>query len=176
MQDYYLFQTRENWATDASSQTTATILLIAITIILAALVLLMFHMPPLFWEKPPSFLEIQKIYFTNEQGILNYDSRVLLMHHGTASLVNNNLTASFYRNGEQVPCRISTMNGHNFISTVHIGVQTMGGLGCSGTTWEPGEKIIIDLTDETFHPGDSVRVDIFQKPADTLISSYIYFA
>jgi hypothetical protein len=171
-----LYHIRDPGMAGASSQTTATILLVAITIILAGLVFLMFQMPGFTWEKPPSFLEIQKITSINENGILNYDSRVLLYHHGTERLVNDNLKASFFRNGEMLPCRITTMNGHNFIGTVHIGVQTMGGMGCSGTWWEPGEKIMIDFTDGTFHPGDSVRVDIFQKPANTLISSYTSLA
>jgi hypothetical protein len=169
-----LFKDHKTNISTASSHTTAAILLIAITIILAALVLLMFRMPVFEWAKPPSFLEIQKIYHVNEEGVLNYDSRVLLYHHGTGSLKNDDLKAVFYRNGETLPCRIMTLNGHNFISTVHIGVQTIGGMGCSGTSWDPREKIMIDFTDGTFHPGDLVRVDILGKPLGNLISSHTY--
>ncbi len=161
---------------DATSHTTATILLVAITIILALLVLLMFRMPAFEWYKPPSFLEIQDVYGVNEQGVLNYDSRVLLCHTGTASLKNDDLKALFYRNDVLLPCRISTMNGHNFIPTVHIGVQTMGGPGCSGPTWEPREKIIIDFTDGTFHPGDRVRMDVFSRSTGALVSSHAHTA
>jgi len=163
-------------AQDATSHTTATILLVAITILLAVLVLLMFRIPVFEWEKPPSFLEIQAIYSVNEHGVLNYDSRVLLCHTGTASLENDNLKALFYRNDILLPSRISTMNGHNFIKTVHIGVQTMGGLGCTGPTWEPREKIVIDFTDGTFHPGDRVRMDVFYKPTGALVSSHAHTA
>jgi hypothetical protein len=148
---------------------------VAITILLALLVLLMFRMPSLEWENP-SFLKIQAIYSTNEHGQLNYDSRVLLCHMGTDSLENDKMRALFYRNDIAVPCRISTMNGHNFIPTVHIGVQTMAGMGCSGPTWEPGEKIIIDFTDGTFRPGDRVRMDVFYKPTNVRISSHSYTA
>jgi len=171
-----LNNTNSTGAGDATSHTTATILLVAITIILAVLVLLMFRMPALQWDKPPSFLEIQAVYSTNEHGVLNYDSRVLLCHKGTAGLENDLLKPVFYRNGIILPCHISTMNGHKFIPTVHIGVQTMSGLGCSGETWEPGEKIIIDFTDGTFHPGDRVRMDVIDKPTGWVISSHSYTA
>ena len=136
----------------------------------------MFHMPALDWERPPSFLEIQAVYSTNEVGVLNYDSRVLLRHMGTTSLENDQLKPVFYRNGIIVPCRISTMNGHKFVPTVHIGVQTMGGMGCSGETWEPGEKILIDFTDGTFLPGDRVRMDVIDKISGLTVSSHSYTA
>jgi hypothetical protein len=147
---------------------------VAITIILALLVLLMFRMPVFEWYKQPSFLEIKEIYSINEDGVLNYDSRVLLCHTGTAGLENDKLKALFYLNNSILPCRISTMNGYNFIPTVHVGVQTMAGMGCSGETWEPGEKIMIDFTDGTFHPGDRVRMDVIYKPTGGLVSSYSY--
>jgi hypothetical protein len=161
---------------EATSHTTATLLLVAITILLAVLVLLMFRMPALDWDNPPSFLEIQAIYSTNEHGMLNYDSRVLLCHKGTNSLENDQLRPVFYRNGFVVPCQISTMNGHRFIPTVHIGVQTMSGLGCSGETWAPGEKILIDFTDGTFRPGDRVRMDVIDKPTGSVVSRHSYTA
>lgn len=161
---------------DATSHTTATLLLVAITILLAVLVLLMFRMPAISWEKPPSFLEIQAVYHTNENGLLNYDSRVLLCHTGTVSLENDRLKPVFYRNGLIVPCHISTMNGHKFIPTVHIGVQTMAGLGCSGETWEPREKILIDFTDGTFYPGDRIMMEVIDKPTGLIVSSHSYTA
>lgn len=150
--------------------------MVAITILLASLVYLMFQIPTMELYKPPSFLEIKKVYSTNEAGIINYDSRVLLYHHGTEQLENDRLTASFYRNDQKMGCRISTMNGHNFIPTVHIGIQTMGGSGCTGTWWKPGEQIMIDFTDGTFHPGDRIRFEVNQKPSGVLISSYTYNA
>jgi hypothetical protein len=157
---------------EGSSHTIAVILMVSITILLALLVYLMFQIPNMEIYKTPSFLEIKKVYSMNEAGTLNYDSRVLLYHHGTERLENDRLTASFFRNGQKLDCRISTLNGHNFIPTVHIGIQTMGGSGCAGTWWDPGEQIMIDFTDGTFHPGDSIRFEVNKKPSGTLISSY----
>ena len=150
--------------------------MVVITIILASLVYLMFQMPAMEMYKPPSFLEIKKVYSTNEAGILNYDSRVLLSHQGTERLQNDRLTATFFKNDQKLNSRISTLNGHNFIPTVHIGVQTMVGSGCTGTWWEPGEQIMIDFTDGTFRPGDKIRFEVNQKPSGVLISSYSYTA
>ena len=150
--------------------------MVSITILLALLVYLMFQIPNMEVYKTPSFLEIKKVYSTNEVGTLNYDSRVLLYHHGTERLENDKLAASFYRNGQKLSCHISTMNGHNFIPTVHIGVQTMSGSGSTGTWWEPGEQIMIDFTDGTFHPGDNTRFEVYQKPSGALISSYTHVA
>lgn len=148
--------------------------MVVITILLALMI--HFSIPNMEIYKTPSFLEIKNVYGTNDAGIANYDSRVLLYHHGTEKLENDLLTASFYRNDQKLNCRISTMNGHNFIPTVHIGIQTMGGSGCTGTWWEPGEQIMIDFTDGTFHPGDNIRFEVYQKPSGVLISSYSYIA
>jgi flagellin-like protein len=155
----------------AVSQVLGVILLVAIVILLAALVFLMIHIPSFDLSgigKAPSFIEILGVYHENE----NYDSRVILIHNGTGDLNNSRLWAEFYRNGTKIPAVIGTMNGHDFIATHHNGVQTMGGLGCSGLTWSPGEKIVIDFNDATFHPGDQVRVDIFIRPGNTLVSRY----
>ena len=48
----------------------------------------------------------------------------------------------------------------------------MGGLGCSGLYWDPKEKIAIDFSDNTFHSGDIIRVDIFRKESGELVSRY----
>jgi hypothetical protein len=157
-----------------TSQAIAVILIIAITILLALLI--HFSIVNMEMYKTPSFLEIKKVYSTNEAGSMNFDSRVLLYHHGSERLENDRLKAIFYRNGQKLDCRISTMNGHNFIPTVHIGIQTMGGSGCTGTWWEPGEQIMIDFNDGTFHPGDTIRFEVYQKESDTLISSYTHIA
>ncbi|NTV00039.1 MAG: hypothetical protein HGA55_02820 [Methanoregulaceae archaeon] len=155
----------------AVSQILAVILLVAIVILLAALLFLMIHIPSFDLDtirKTPSFIEILGVFHENE----NYDSRVILIHNGTGDLNNSLLWAEFYRNGKKLPAVIETMNGHDFVGSHHNGVQTMGGLGCSGPTWCPGEKISIDFTDATFHPGDQVRVDIFIHPENTLVSRY----
>lgn len=159
---------------EAVSPQIGTILLIAITVLLAALIFLMVHFPD--FSDPispvPSFLEISGVYHVDEHGILNYDSRVILLHNGTERLENAALRADFFRNGTKIPAVIETMNGNDFISTHHYGVQTMGGLGCSGPFWNPKEKIAIDFSDNTFHSGDTIRVDIFRKESGELVSRY----
>jgi len=159
---------------EAVSPQIGTILLIAITVLLAALVILMFHFPD--FSNPirptPSFLEISGVYHIDEHGALNYDSRVILLHNGTERLENGGLRAEFFRNGTKILAVIETMNGNEFISTHHYGVQTMGGLGCSGLYWDPKEKIAIDFSDNTFHIGDTIRVDIFMKESGDLVSRH----
>jgi hypothetical protein len=152
-----------------------TVLLIAIAVALAALVLLLFHLPNLGWPwpgEPPSPIELQRIYHESEifPYPLVYDSRIILYHNGTESWENDLLMAKIYKNQTLLSCRVTTMNGHEFITTHHDGVQTMGGTGCQTDRWNPGERIALDLTDGTLRPGDRVRVDIIYKPDNTVIS------
>jgi len=158
--------------TEAVSPQIGVILMIAICVLLAALVILMFRLPVFAVPNniTPSYLEICGIYHTDEHGILNYDSRVILLHNGSERLENAGLRAEFFRNGIKIPATIETLNGNKFIASHHFGVQTMGGLGCSGKFWNPKEKIAIDFSDKTFHPGDTVRVDIYMKGSGELIS------
>lgn len=151
--------------------------MVAITIILSLLVLLFFHMPPLDYDiNPiPAIFTITNILHDDEiTGVTNYDSRMILLHTGTISYENANLRANLFKNGQPVGCVIETLNGNDFISTVHLGVQWMGGAGCSGTIWAPGEMTAIDFTDGTFQPGDSVQIDIVDKSTNQVISRHVY--
>jgi hypothetical protein len=65
------------------------------------------------------------------------------------------------------------MNGHDFISTSHTGIQWIGGSGSAGATWTPGEQICIDFSDGTFRPGDKVQMDIIDKISNITISRYM---
>jgi hypothetical protein len=163
---------------DASSYLIGVILLVAITFLLALLVLLMLQIQPLAWnleKEIPVIFTITSIMSVDElTGQLNYDSRVLLLHTGKADVQNKNLKARFLKNGQPVSCTIATMNGHDFISTSHTGVQWMGGSGCSGATWSPGEQICIDFSDGTFHPGDRVQMDIIDKGTNVTMSRHVY--
>jgi hypothetical protein len=163
---------------DASSYQIGVILLVAITFLLALLVLLMVLIQPLAWsmEKDiPVIFTITSIKSVDElTGYLNYDSRVLLLHTGKGDIQNKNLKARFLKNGQLVSCSITTMNGHDFISTSHTGVQWMGGSGCSGATWSPGEQICIDFSDGTFHPGDRVQMDVIDKSTNEIVSRHVY--
>ena len=161
---------------NAVSDSFGVILMVAVTFLLALLVLLLINIQPFGWNMEkgiPEIFTITVIESTDEiTGHLNYDSRVILLHTGGKTYQNNNLTAKFFKNGQMVPGTIITMDGHDFISTSHYGVQWMGGSGCSGATWSPGERICIDFTDGTFHPGDTVRVDITDKNSDIIISRH----
>ncbi|MBN1194368.1 MAG: hypothetical protein JXA08_03320 [Methanomicrobiaceae archaeon] len=160
----------------ASSQVTATILLVGLTIVLALLVLLFFKLPALSWGSPapPAVFVVCFIghYDETHPTHLNYDSRIVLEHRGTTDVENSMLSAEIYANDALLPCRIETMNGHDFISTPHYGVQRMWGSGCSSLVWRPGEKTGVDLADGSIHPGDTIRVDILQNPTGVVISRH----
>jgi FlaG/FlaF family flagellin (archaellin) len=162
----------------AMSPVMATTLLVAITIILVAVVAAMLLTMPLLqysFAPIPAIFTITSIESTDEiTQQLNHDSRVILLHTGTGTYQNKNLKAEFYKNGLKVNANIATMNGDDFISTLHIGVQWMGGMGCSGATWTPGEMTCIDFSDGTFRFGDTVQVDIIDKSTNTVISRNTY--
>jgi hypothetical protein len=152
--------------------------MVTVTVLLALLVLLLMNIQLFAWAGGtgvPEIFKITAIEDTDElTGHLNFDSRVILLHTGDKTYQNRNLTAKFFKNGQMIPTSIITMDGHDFISTSHYGIQWMGGTGCSGTTWSPGERICIDFTDGTFHFGDSVRVDIMDKTGGILISRHTF--
>lgn len=161
----------------AASHPVAILLLVAITVVLVAIVALLLHLFPFdLGMVPPSFLQIHRVYHLDERGHLNYDSRIILINTGMREFQNNDLRAEFFRNGLKIPAVIETMNGDLFISSHHYGIQTMGGLGCSGPTWLPNEKISIDFSDGTFHPGDTIRIDVFHKRDGKMISRHVVVA
>ena len=90
---------------DATPQTIGSILMVAITIVLALLVLLLFHIPSLDYDMSPvpQILIITGIYDVDDiTGLLNYDSRVLLVNSDTLDYTNGNLKAVFLKNGQPV--------------------------------------------------------------------------
>jgi hypothetical protein len=151
---------------------------VAITFLLALLVLLMVQIQPFAWnteKEIPAIFTISAIKGVDEiTGHMNYDSRMLLLHTGTAEYQNRNLKAKILKNGELLSCSITTMNGDDFISTSHYGVQWMGGSGCSGDYWSPNEQIRIDFSDGTFRPGDVVQIDVIDKVTDVIISRHAF--
>jgi hypothetical protein len=163
---------------DASSYPIGVILLVAITFLLGILVLLMVQIQPFTWNTDkdiPVIFTITAIESVDEiTGHLNYDSRLTLLHTGNADYQNRNLKIKFLKNGQPLACAIPTLNGHDFISTSHNGIQWMGGSGCSGTLWSPGERICIDFSDGTFRRGDRVQMDVIDKVANVTISRHEY--
>ncbi len=158
----------------AVSKVVAELLLIALTMLLALLVLLLFSMPNLGLPapEPPRIFAIKAIYHENEGHpyLLNNDSRIVLVNEGQEAFGNAGLRAEIYVNGVRTRAVIETLNGHSFISTHHYGVQWIGGSGCSGEEWSPGEKIVIDLADNTIRPGDLVRVDVVNRSMNKTVS------
>ncbi|OPY37694.1 MAG: hypothetical protein A4E35_01123 [Methanoregula sp. PtaU1.Bin051] len=164
---------------DASSNNIGTILVVTTTILLAALVLILCtrYLYLTEWEISaiPAIFVITNVFHVDDYtGKMNYDSRIIVLHTGTKTYDNANLKAYIFRNGEPLGCAIETLNGNDFISTVHLGVQWIGYAGCSGATWAPGEMSAIDLTDGTFHPGDEVQIDIIDKSSNQIISRHKY--
>jgi hypothetical protein len=163
----------------ANSHMMGIILMTILAIILAAIVATMlfnllsfqYSVTPI----PAIFVITNVIHIDDYTGKLNYDSRVIILHTGTANYQNKNLKAQFYKNGVQVNANIQTLNGDDFIkSTVHTGVQWIGYEGCKGATWAPGEMSAIDLKDGTFHPGDTAQIDIIDKSTNQVISRHSY--
>lgn len=161
----------------AISPVIATMLLVGMTVVLSALVYLMVAGLPgsiqLNALKELQYIEITAVYHQDDEGqhLMNYDSRVLLTHKGTRELENDDLRALIFRNGIQLNCNIVTMNGVKVQSTVHTGFSRLSGPGSQGKTWAPGETLTIDLNNGTLHPGDELRIDIFSRSANTVISS-----
>jgi hypothetical protein len=91
----------------------------------------------------------------------------------TREYVKDDLNATFFKNGQKVRARISTMDAHELISTHHTGVQRMNG---TGRAWCPGDSIYIDLNDRTFYPGNVVRVEIRDVRTGALVSADTYTA
>lgn len=162
------------------SQAKATILLVLITLVLAALLWASISLPDLncvFVEDVPGMIEIIGVYHDDEiTHAPSLDSMVVLRHSGSDAIENDDIYARVYRDYTPVSCNIETFNGYIFVGTNHYGVQWMGGSGCSSEYWYPAEKIAIDFSDGTFHPGNLVRIDIISKETGKVISSDSYYA
>lgn len=157
---------------DANSNVTANILLVLITIVLAALILLMIPEMGLYQpeDEPPVIFEI--IDINSEEP--DYDSRIILRNNGINMYENRFLSADIYFSQGEEKCTVETFNGHDFISTHHFGIQTMEGSGCRDDYWCTREKIALDLSDKTIHPGDMIKIDFYSGEKNELISRDTY--
>jgi hypothetical protein len=122
----------------------------------------------------PDIFQITKIRHTNKDGLLNYDSYMVVTNSGEISFDNRNLYAKTYRNGEHLPCDIPTLNGHNFIPVHPCGIKTLGGTGSDDFQWYPDALVAIDFSDGTFHPGDIVQFEVYDRKTNQLISRDTY--
>lgn len=158
----------------ADSPAIAGILLISITFILAALVLLSSFLFATYWNSEvPTIFEITTIEHT-KNGILTYESYMVVKNIGDVAYDNRKLYAKTYRNGILLPCFISTLNGNDFIPVKPYGIYIMGGLGTRDTPWYPGYTIYIDYNQGTFHPGDIVVFEVYDRETDQIISRDIW--
>ena len=157
---------------DGVSQIQGVIILVAVTFILAILLLLMLHIPlwPGFSKGTPEIFAITDLLHHNEEGTLNYDSRIMIKHVGTAVYRNDELRAEVFVNDQDTQSIIRSFNAHLFIDTFHLGVQRLWGVGSTGYYWYPGTPIYLDMNDGTFRPGDRVRLDVYHKDHGGLIS------
>ncbi len=152
------------------------VLLLGITFILAMLVLLLclgFRLPG-GDSAIPTIFAITRIQHTNPQGVLDYDSYMVVKNTGTIAFDNRKLSAKTYRNGVHLPCDIPTMNGKDFLPTHHFGIQTLGGFGSHDYLWYPDATIAINYAKGTFHPGDTVQFDVYDRTTQTIISRDTY--
>ena len=109
--------------------------MVMITIVLAALVLLVALQLPGLWYDPtvPTVFEITKIKDI-KNGVLNYDSYMVVKNSGSSSYYNWNLFVLTYVNGAQIPAEIPTLNANaQAADHIHHGVQNLGGFGSEGT-------------------------------------------
>jgi hypothetical protein len=143
--------------------------IVFLLVILVLLLCLGFGMPEA--DTPvPAIFEITQIRHVNLQGKLDYDSYMVIRNTGKFAYDNRKLSARTYRNGVHLPCDIPTMNGHDFLPTHHFGIQTLGGLGSQGFFWYPDATIAINYAKGTFHHGDTVRFDVYDRTTNRLIS------
>ncbi len=154
-----------------SSALIGILLMVTITIVLAALILLIaIPMPYLHDASVPSIFTITKIRHDDGHGHTNFDSYMVVKNSGDTAYDNRNLYAKTYRNGVRLPCDIPTMNGHNFIPVHPYGIQTLGGFGSDDFQWYPDALIAIDYSDGTFHPGDIVQFEVYERTTGQLLS------
>jgi hypothetical protein len=152
------------------------ILLLAITLILAALVLHLMYIPNFILQdsEVPAIFKITLVRHLNENGKQNYDSYMVVKNTGETNYKTLNLYAKTYRNGIILDSVIETMNGQNFISSHHFGVQYI--VGMKGQTWNDGQSIGIDYKDKTFKPGDEVTFEVYDSITNQIISRHTYRA
>lgn len=121
----------------------------------------------------PPLIKVTSVLHTTPQGAMKLASRVFIENTNMVEYKNRDLMAVFLRNGEELYAVINTLHGEGFIPTQHFGVSTIGGSGCRGEYFSPGEKIEINLKNGYYAPGDQVELRIYQKSGDRSMSPFI---
>ncbi|HTY51720.1 MAG TPA: type IV pilin [Methanomicrobiales archaeon] len=157
----------------AISPVIGAMLLVVITVVLSALVYLLVLSGPPPGVDPSRFQYIRILEIRTPGDPITPpcdDSCIRLIHDGTASLQNDRISALVIGNDETIRANITTLNGKNFVPTMHTGVKNLGGPGSRSSTWDPGEEIYIDLKEGLVQDGDLVTVRIIDKETDLVIS------
>lgn len=162
---------------DGDSPVLGHVLIIGLVIILGAILLLAYlGMLNGFFSSfalAPSPIQITSVLHTTPQGAMKLASRVFVKNTNTVEYKNGDLMAVFLRNGEELFAEIHTLHGEGFIPTQHYGVSTIGGSGCRGDYFSPGEMIEINLKNGYYAPGDEVELRIYQRSSDTKMVPFI---
>lgn len=159
--------------TESSACTTnGVIVMIAVAVILAALLIAhLLQLPALLVRtEVPAIFEITNVRHTNEHGVLNYDSYVVVTNTGDHRYDNRNLYAKTYRDGNLLPCFIPYINFNKFIYVHPYGIETIGGHGTDNFHWDPGATIFIDYKDGTFRSGNVIRFEVYDRDTGRIIS------
>jgi flagellin-like protein len=158
----------------AGNSVIGIVLMTAITLILAVMFLsslLLFI--TYFFSEVPTVFEIATIEHTRN-GILTYESYMVVKNIGSVPYDNRKLYARTYRNGKLLPCFIPTLNGNDFIPVKPYGIYIMGGLGCHDFSWYPGQTLYIDYNQGTFRPGDVVMFEVYDRETNQIVSRDIW--
>jgi hypothetical protein len=161
-------------ADTAGSQVMGIILVVVITLILALILFLMclaFPMPSCEQEVPVIF-EITQLGRDDPYGHNYDDSYLVLVNKGQIAYDNRKLRIKTYENGQLLPVIIPTVNGYDFINVYKhpYFIQTLGGTGSGNYYWYTNYPVEIDYQMGTFHKGGIVKIEVYDKTTDQIIS------
>jgi hypothetical protein len=162
----------------AGSHIIGVILITFVTIILvivALVVILGFQLPH--GEAPvQTIFKITNVVHTNFYGKMTRESYVVLTNIRKESYRNRYLSVKLYVNDIESNMNLPTLNGDASCSSLHNGVQNIGGIGSEGNRdkssakWYPDQSIWIDFSDGTFGPGDTIRIEVYDGSTGKIIS------
>jgi hypothetical protein len=121
----------------------------------------------------PDIFQITKVGHTDASGNPDYDSYIMVMNTGDVTYDNRKLSAKTYRNGDRLT-DIPYINEDMFIHHHPTGIWKTGGVGTDDFSWYPGAGIFIYYNKWTFHPGDVMQFEVFDRTTGQLISRDTY--
>ena len=160
----------------AAENPSGIILMVAITVVLAVMVMLMAMqlLPDLGYDPTvPDVFQITKVGHTDASGTLDYDSYLMVMNTGDVTYDNRKLSAKTYRNGDRLT-DIPYINENLFIHHHPTGISHTGGVGTDDFSWYPGAGIFVYYDKRTFHPGDVMQFEVYDRTTGQLISRDTY--